>query len=177
MHIIIDGYNLIRQSPSLSRLERISLEEGRKGLIRRLSAYRKLRGNRITVVFDGWIDGASRETRLKEGGLQIVYSRRGEQADEVIKRMSRKRGEEIVVVTSDRDVADAAVRSGNVALASAVFEMRMALDEIAPAGQDDFFPDEQDDSESGRNSATKKRGPSRKLSKRERQARKVLKKL
>lgn len=177
MHIIIDGYNLIRQSPSLSRLERISLEEGRKGLIRRLSAYRKIRGNRITVVFDGWIDGASRETRLKEGGLQIVYSRRGERADEVIKRMARKRGEEIVVVTSDRDVADGAVRSGQVALASADFEMRMALDEIAPTGQDDFFPDEPDDSDSERNGASRKKGPSRKPSKRERQARRVLKKL
>ncbi len=37
MHIIIDGYNLIRQSDALRRYERLSLEEGRNALIRSVS--------------------------------------------------------------------------------------------------------------------------------------------
>ncbi|MDO8786291.1 MAG: NYN domain-containing protein, partial [Syntrophales bacterium] len=49
MHIIIDGYNLIRQSDFLRRIERISLEEGRKTLIRTMSLYRKQRGHRVTI--------------------------------------------------------------------------------------------------------------------------------
>jgi len=37
MHIVIDGYNLIRQSDSLRRLEKFSLEEGRNGLIKKVA--------------------------------------------------------------------------------------------------------------------------------------------
>ena len=62
MHIIVDGYNLIRQSDTFRHSERKSLEEGRNALIRSLAGYRKLRGHRITVVFDGWVG------RLAEGG-------------------------------------------------------------------------------------------------------------
>ncbi|MBN1828305.1 MAG: NYN domain-containing protein, partial [Deltaproteobacteria bacterium] len=58
MHIIIDGYNFIRQSDRLRRFERISLEEGRKQLLRTVGEYRKLRGHKITVVFDGWGGGS-----------------------------------------------------------------------------------------------------------------------
>ena len=53
MHIIVDGYNLIRQSDTFRQSERKSLEEGRNALLRSLAGYRKLRGHRITVVFDG----------------------------------------------------------------------------------------------------------------------------
>ena len=53
IHIIIDGYNLIRQSPTLSRLDRQDIASGREALVARLAAYRKLKPHRITVVFDG----------------------------------------------------------------------------------------------------------------------------
>jgi len=57
MHIIIDGYNLIRQSEALRRFDSFGLEAGRKELLRLLSLYRKSRGHRITVVLDGWMSG------------------------------------------------------------------------------------------------------------------------
>ncbi len=176
MHIIIDGYNLIRQSESLRRFERISLEEGRKELVARLSAYKRYRGCEITVVFDGWIDGAYREEHLKQGGVNIVYSKRGEKADEVIKRLARRKGVQIIVVTSDRDVAGTAERAGGVALASTDFEFRMAVSETVSAPEE-FFPGLSDDGEAERDATTKKKGPSRRLSKRARQAERVLKKL
>jgi len=58
MHIIIDGYNLIRASADLKRRERQSLEEGRRALIAFLTPYRAQSGHRITIIFDGWKDGA-----------------------------------------------------------------------------------------------------------------------
>ena len=86
MHIIIDGYNLIRQSDFLRRFEKQSLEAGRQALLQQASLYRKKKGHRITVVFDGWENGSPFEERDRQGGITIVYSRRGEKADEVIKR-------------------------------------------------------------------------------------------
>ncbi|MEQ8213875.1 MAG: NYN domain-containing protein, partial [Smithellaceae bacterium] len=67
MHIIIDGYNLIRQSDSLRRYERQSLEAGRQALISRLIEYKRKKGHKITVVFDGWDQGAAMEERDRQG--------------------------------------------------------------------------------------------------------------
>ena len=41
MFILIDGYNLIRQSDTLRRYERKSLEEGRRALIAKLVEYER----------------------------------------------------------------------------------------------------------------------------------------
>jgi predicted RNA-binding protein with PIN domain len=170
MHIIVDGYNLIRQSDTFRQSERKSLEEGRNALIRSLAGYRKLRGHRITIVFDGWVGGSPLEERDRAGEVEIVYSRLGEKADEVIKRMLAKGDEEILVVTSDREIATFAVRRGKSAIASAAFD---ALLERNAAG---FSPtgvpgavggdDDDDDDRPG----MKRKGPSRRLSKQKRAA-------
>jgi predicted RNA-binding protein with PIN domain len=91
MHIIIDGYNLIRQSDTLRRYERFSLDEGRKALINSISQYRRKKGHEVTIVFDGWEGGAAEEERERISGIDIIYSRRGEKADDVIKRMVEKK--------------------------------------------------------------------------------------
>ncbi|MBW2636613.1 MAG: NYN domain-containing protein [Deltaproteobacteria bacterium] len=168
MHIIIDGYNLIRQSDSLRRFERLGLEKGRTELIKRLAPYRKLKGHRVTVVFDGWIGGPLREERQQEAGIRIIYSKRGEKADEVIKRIARRgSGEELVVVTSDREIAEAVGRSGGVAIASPEFETRMIAEgESALLGEKGVSPEDDDDEEEIRRGG--KKGPSRRLSKKER---------
>jgi predicted RNA-binding protein with PIN domain len=174
MYIIIDGYNLIRRSDSLRRFENYSLEEGRNELIRRLSRLKKLRGHKITVVFDGWVSGSSREERCRENGITVIYSRRGEKADEVIKRMAQQEGQEVLVVTSDRSVADAVTRSGGIAVASAEFEARVSLlDTDTLVSREDLYGITDDSTRiSG-----KKKGPSRRLSKKKRKAEARLKKL
>ncbi|MBN2396950.1 MAG: NYN domain-containing protein [Deltaproteobacteria bacterium] len=176
MHIIIDGYNLIRQSDSLRRIERLGLERGRSELIRRVAAYRRSKGHRVTVVFDGWLDGSAKEERLREDGVTVIYSRRGETADEVIKRMARvERGTELVVVSSDREVADAVTRAGGVAISSPEFEERMGGKEIASMPSDDEAPEENDGITP--RSGTRKKGTARRRSRRERQVRRRLSKL
>jgi len=176
MHIIIDGYNLIRQSDSLRRLERFSLEQGRAELIKRVAHYKKLKNHKITVVFDGWINGSAREERLREEGVYIVYSKKGETADEVIKRMAiAGRGGEIIVATSDRDVTDSVVKAGGVAISSPEFEARMKEEEMMTMihGGEPCKDDDDDIPRSG----TKKKGTARRKSKRERQAQRSLNKL
>jgi uncharacterized protein len=173
MHIIIDGYNLIRQSAVLRRYERTSLEAGRLALVRRLAAYQKARPHHLTVVFDGREGDSPTEQRDLMDGVLIVYSRRGETADEVIKRMVAKSGEETLVVTSDHQLADRVVRSGATAISSPEFEVRISgLSERLPAG-DSAGDDREGDDRNGRG----KKGPARRLSKRAKATLKKMQKL
>jgi uncharacterized protein len=176
MHIIVDGYNLIRQSDVLRLHERQSLEAGRKALVHLLSGYRKTRGYRITVVFDGWLSGAPQEERDREAGIDIIYSRRGEKADEVIKRLARQRTDEMIVVTSDRPVMDTAIRAGAAAIPSREFEDRIRQAGNAPA-QREAIPGKNDDEDHPLTRGTKKKGPSRRTSKREKLKQKGMDKL
>jgi hypothetical protein len=176
MHIIIDGYNLIRQSDVLRLHERQSLEAGRKALVHLLAGYRKTRGHRITVVFDGWLSGPAQEERDREAGIEIIYSRRGEKADEVIKRLARQHADETVIVTSDRPVMDAAIRSGATAIPSREFEARIRQTGNAPA-QGPVMPRKDDDDDNPSTRGTKKKGPSRKSSKRDRLKQRSMEKL
>ena len=66
MHLIIDGYNLLHVNRSLINLNSVQLQWERERLIDRLSTYQKLKPRGITVVFDGWQEGWSTETREKK---------------------------------------------------------------------------------------------------------------
>jgi len=169
MHIIVDGYNLIRQSDVLRGHERQSLEAGRKALIRGLAQYKRLRGHRITVVFDGWEGGSPLEERDLAGGLTIIYSRLGEKADEVIKRLVTTGSEEILVVTSDREIATFAARRGTGTIASPEFAARLDRIAAAPAPDADT-PAEAEEDEADPPGVAKKKGPARRLSKQKRAA-------
>jgi uncharacterized protein len=176
MHIIVDGYNLIRQSDALRRYERISLEEGRRALVRSLDDYRKLRGHRITVVFDGWEGGSPQEERDRAGGIDIIYSRLGEKADEVIKRLVAAGSEETLIVTSDREITTFAARRGKGTIASPEFAARLDQLTTAPSPEVDI-PGETDGEEDDHHGTAKKKGPARRLSKQKRAALARIKKL
>jgi len=178
MHIIIDGYNLIRQSDALRRYERLSLEAGRNALIRSLSHYKQQRGHKVTIVFDGWQGGPAEEERDKLSGIDIIYSRKGEKADEVIKRMVQDRSEEVVVVTSDRGIADFVSRRGGTAISSQDFEELLGRAKTDVNGRArraaERLDKEEDDPTMGR---VKRKGPSRRLSRRKKSAVERIRKL
>ena len=127
MWIVIDGYNVIRRSPQLHPLDRRDLQEGREALLATLAAYRRLKGHRITVVFDGWEQGGISEQVRLTAGLQVVFSRRGERADQVIVRFVEKAPSGAVVVTSDRALADDVARTGALVLSAEEFHERLDL--------------------------------------------------
>jgi uncharacterized protein len=160
MHIIVDGYNLIRQSDYLRRYEKHSLEAGRRALTLRLSEYKRIKGHRITVVFDGWENGPAQEERDREGNIGIIYSRRGEKADDVIKRLADSSPEETIVISSDREIASHVTRRGKTALSSPEFEMLMFKAITEPAVSDFAAGKEADDETDHR---FPKKGPAKRL--------------
>jgi hypothetical protein len=173
-HIVIDGYNLIRQSHSLSKIDEIDIEKGRNELIKRLISYKRTKGHTITVVFDGWIGGNSFETRERDRGINVIYSKLGEKADEVIKRISSEKRESVIIITSDSEIKNFAEKNRSVVIQPSDFERKMDMAKRDYKGEykDNYIRD----SISSINSRNKK-GPSKKLSKKERRKRIVLKNL
>jgi predicted RNA-binding protein with PIN domain len=146
---------------------------GREALIRQLASYKRIRGHEITVVFDGWRSGSLTESQQWERGVLVIYSRRDERADEVIKRLAKRLGQGAVVVTSDQEVAHFAEEVGATAVSSEEFEGRMGMAVVvAEKGVD---PEEIDNDKRG--VGTKKKGPARRPSKRKRRTIQRLKKL
>jgi hypothetical protein len=171
LHIIIDGYNLIRQSKALSRIDSQDLARGREALIDQLAAYRRIKSHRVTVVFDGVRAPQLAPLRDQVKGIRIVFSRGGELADGVIVRMARQEREKAMVVTSDQAVARSAAACGATAIDSQEFESRMAMAAAMEGleGPADEMP--------GRRVSTRKKGEGRRLPKRLRQQRMRAKKL
>jgi len=131
----------------------------------------------MTVVFDGWEGGPAEEERDRQEGIDIVYSRRGEKADDVIKRMVQHRGEECVVVSSDRDIADFVSRRGGTAVSSQDFEalidkVKDRMSDTQPRSDEGYDKDEDDVRE-----GVKRKGPSRRLSRKKKAAIVKLRKL
>jgi predicted RNA-binding protein with PIN domain len=169
MHLIIDGYNLLHVSRSLARLNSIELQWERDWLIHRLSSYRQSRQCEITVVFDGWQGGWNIEKREIKKGIKLIFSKLGEKADEVIKRLVKEKGSGTIVITSDREISKYAERMSVPVIPSDQFQEKMELSA--------FKIERGLEQEEEENRGLKKKGPSRRLSKKEKRARAVFKKL
>src|SRR5574342_961993 len=112
LHLIVDGYNLLAQTSRISGGVSLHSEVARESFLRDLAAYRQRKSHAITVVFDGWQQGWSTEQREHRLGLEIIFSRRGEKADQVIQRMAAEFGAACAVVSSDREIIDCAKAQG-----------------------------------------------------------------
>lgn len=120
-HLIIDGYNLLGRTGSLSG----RTESARESLIQALASYRHRKNHPITVVFDGWQQGQPLEGREHRAGVQVIYSKRGERADQVIQRLVREYGSDCAVVSSDHEIANTARSHGAFVMAAQEFAIKL----------------------------------------------------
>jgi len=168
LHLIVDGYNLIHGSLSLHHLAGEDLEESRDALLKLLAEYKHQKPHRITVVFDGWIEGSTSQETSYFSGIRVVFSRQGEQADRVIQRLAQNEKERAVVVSSDREVAVQAARHGATTISSQDFESMLYG---APEPQYASTPS------SASPQSTTKKGPAKRLPRKKRKTMARLKKL
>ena len=99
-HLIIDGYNVLGTRGQVGP----NAEMARERFVQDLMIYRQRKGHAVTVVFDGWKQGFGSEHREHRGGVEIIYSKRGEQADQVIGRLAAEFCQSCAVVSSDHEV-------------------------------------------------------------------------
>ncbi len=130
-HLIIDGYNLLGLRGGL----RGDVEAKREQLIRDLAGYRQRKGHPVTVVFDGWRAGHPVEHAEWREGLEVVYSRQGETADTVVKRLAERYGSDCAVVSSDHEIVNFARVHGSTVLTSGEFETRLQMSGARPAAR------------------------------------------
>jgi uncharacterized protein len=174
VHLIIDGYNLIRRSPVLRREDEIALELARNSLLERLRKYKKIRSHRITVIFDGASKSGALPGSGQEKGIRVVFSGRNETADGVIKRMTEKEGGKLTVVTSDRDLGRYAASCGAVVIDAEEFEAKLEMVLYLDAKGAEVV-EENEGRQGGLD--TRKKGPSKRLAKGERKKQQRLRKV
>jgi predicted RNA-binding protein with PIN domain len=124
-HLIIDGYNLLGIRGEFGHGQGRSFEEVREQLLRELVLYRQRKGHAITCVFDGWQQGFQTGHREHRSGIEVVFSRRGERADDVIQRLSEEYGPDCAVVSSDREVVEGSRRHGAFVMSAAEFGAKL----------------------------------------------------
>ncbi|MBA3490307.1 MAG: NYN domain-containing protein [Longispora sp.] len=119
-HLVVDGYNVTK-----SAFGDLSLEQQRNRLITGLGGIGAQSGAEVTCVFDGAdrVHGLPPPPR----GVRVLFSRKGETADELIRRLVRGEpaGRPVIVVSTDHEVADGVRRHGAYPLASEVLARRL----------------------------------------------------
>jgi predicted RNA-binding protein with PIN domain len=121
VHLLVDGYNVTKTGYG-----DVSLEQQRSRLVRGLGGLAAQTGAEVTAVFDG----AERMVGLPPAprGVRVLFSRKGETADELIRRLVRAEpaGRPVVVISSDKEVADGVRRHGAYPLGSLTLLRRLA---------------------------------------------------
>ncbi len=138
--VLVDGHNLIGRMPGPGFRDEAA---SRAALLERLAAWASGRGEPVTVVFDGDRPGGPGTDRF--GPLRVVYAPAGRSADdEILRRVERRGGRGVTVITSDRGLADRARARGARVEPCEAFLRRVAPARPDPPGEDkpEPVPDE-----------------------------------
>jgi predicted RNA-binding protein with PIN domain len=122
VHLVVDGYNVTKTAWPNS-----PLHSQRQRLVTALGALVAQRRIEVTVVFDG--AELSGPVRLNPPrGVRVRFSPAGVIADEVIRQLVRAEptGRPVVVVSSDREVAESIISMGGRAVAATSLTARIA---------------------------------------------------
>lgn len=117
--ILIDGYNVIKNTPDLLAVERHSLAAARDALVRKLIAKYRHTPHRVVVIFDAQ---QPRQTEEHVQRIRVIYTCQGESADAVIARLAREgagQHQTVVVASNDQEVQSSVLDAGGQAASSA----------------------------------------------------------
>ena len=104
---IIDGYNVIHKIPELAAKLREDLESARKALAMEISGWRKRYANaKVYIVFDGRDEHILDYSHAKICGIDCIFTRSDESADDRIINMVRHSEDSsaITVISDDNRV-------------------------------------------------------------------------
>jgi hypothetical protein len=125
-HIIIDGYNYIHRVRSSGIHADTNMDMLRRDFLDKFVRYKKQKGVKITVVFDAYNSFSTGRQRENYKGIDVVYSRENETADDVMIGWIREKKAGMVIVTSDRAIIDEAKRYGVAFIVPAKLEMMIS---------------------------------------------------
>jgi len=137
VRILIDGYSLLHNWPQLAPGKARHSAEARDELIRILTLYRDAAQIPVTIVFDG----AGKKPGLGDVStpeLEIIYSRAGQTADQIIERAAHRFQPygEVLAVTDDFAERDTVIALGG--MASSCFNFIQTVQSALAEEQDDI---------------------------------------
>ena len=131
--LLVDGYNVIG-AWRVPREERLSIEEARDRLVHLVADYAGYSGEEVVVVFDGHYTDRTARTRQSVNGVEVVFTRRGESADNYIEAAceAAPRWRHVRVATSDAVEQTVTLGRGAVRISSR--EFLLELEQVRRAG-------------------------------------------
>lgn len=121
-HLIVDGYNVTKTG-----YPQLPLEKQRLRLLGGLAVLAAQSGAEMTCVFDG-AELAAPVLLAPPRGVRVLFSKPGVTADELIRQLARAEppGRPVVVVSTDREVADGVAKAGARPVASVLLLKRLS---------------------------------------------------
>jgi uncharacterized protein len=128
VRILVDGYSLLHGWPELAPNQPRFSAAARDELVQLLTLYADAAGTPVTVVFDGAGPRYSRPQAEELRGVEILYSRSGQTADQIIERVTHRMKPygEVLVVTDDHAERDTVIALGGLAVSCATFAAMVA---------------------------------------------------
>ena len=117
VRILVDGYSLLHNWPELAPGKARYSAAAREELIRQLTLYRDAIGTPITIVFDGTQPPVGPVAFRSTPELEILYSRAGKSADDLIERATVRllKYGDVLAVTDDYAERDLVIGMGGMA--------------------------------------------------------------
>lgn len=117
VRILVDGYSVLHSWPELAPDKPRFSAAARNELIRQLTLYRDAIGTPITIVFDGGGAPVGTPAALSTSEMEILYSRSGQTADDIIERVAHRMSSfgEVLAITDDHAERDTVISLGGMA--------------------------------------------------------------
>jgi predicted RNA-binding protein with PIN domain len=135
IRILVDGYSLLHSWPELAPGRARHSAAARDELIRWLTLYQDAIGTPITIFFDGSGAPSGTPTAASRPELEVLFSRSGQTADQMIERAAHRYREygEVMAVTDDHAERDTVISLGGSASSCLNFiqEVENTLKELA----------------------------------------------
>ena len=116
VRILVDGYSLLHSWPELAPGKARHSQAARDELIHVLTRYQDACGTPVTVIFDGAGSKRGRPEAEIEPSVEVLFSRAGQTADQMIERATHRFKEygEVLVVTDDFAERDTVMSLGGM---------------------------------------------------------------
>src|SRR5215471_2476195 len=117
VRILVDGYSLLHNWPELAPGKPRHSAAARDELIRILTLYRDAAGTPVTIFFDGSRPARTPSAPGDATGVEVLYSRAGQTADQMIERAAHRYQPygEVLTVTDDHAERETVIALGGMA--------------------------------------------------------------
>lgn len=132
--LLVDGYNVIG-AWDVPRTEKLTIEESRERLVHLIADYAGFSGEEVVVVFDGHYTDRTTRSRMTMHGVEVVFTRHAESADNYIEAAcaAAPKWRHVRVATSD--AVEQTVTLGRGAVRISAREFLIELTQVRMSGR------------------------------------------